>query len=58
MGKFVQRQLVSDQSKKFFVALPPKKVIYLRRLLASACNRFEQQCIYLSVAGHVEFIEA
>jgi hypothetical protein len=49
---------VPDQSRRYIVALPPGRVDDLRRLLAEACPVFHQQCIYLSVAGQVELVEA
>jgi hypothetical protein len=30
----------------------------LRALLKAACATFHQKCIYLAVAGRVEFVEA
>lgn len=47
---------VSDESIKFVVAVPESRVEELRRLLSMACVLFQQKCIYLSVAGQVEFI--
>jgi hypothetical protein len=49
---------VSDESRKYIVALPSGEVGKLRELLATACAVFRQKCIYLSIAGQVEFIEA
>jgi hypothetical protein len=49
---------VPDQSRRYVVAVPPRRVAELRRLLTEACWVFHQQCIYLSVAGQVEFVEA
>lgn len=49
---------VSDESYKYFVAVPKNRVRQLRRLLAEACLVFHQKSIYLSVAGYVEFVEA
>ncbi len=49
---------VSDESRKFQVAVSVPQVDDLRALLAEACIKFQQKCIYLSVAGEVEFIEA
>src|SRR5437016_1425373 len=49
---------VPDESRKYLVALPPDRVDELRQLLRAVCAVFHQQAIYLSVAGHVEFIEA
>lgn len=50
-------QRVSDQSRKFVVALPEKQIEELRILLAECCDVFQQKMIYFSVAGRVEFIE-
>jgi hypothetical protein len=49
---------VDDRSIKFTVALENEKIDQLRSLLRAACLFFGQKCIYLSVAGHVEFIES
>jgi hypothetical protein len=49
---------VGDESHKFTVAIPESRVLELRRLLSAACVVFRQKCIYLSVAGAVEFVEA
>jgi len=49
---------IADESRKYIVAVPRKRVDELRQLLAEACTAFQQQAIYLSVAGHVELIEA
>src|SRR5262245_14132474 len=48
---------VADKSKKYTVAVAAKAVEELRNLLAEVCVKFRQQCIYLSVAGKVEFVE-
>jgi hypothetical protein len=47
---------VKDRSCKYFVAIPRARVKNLRELLRRACHQFRQKCIYLSVAGHVEFV--
>lgn len=47
---------VRDRSRKYIVALPRKDVERLRSILSEACAVFQQKCIYLSVAGKVEFI--
>jgi hypothetical protein len=47
-----------DESKRYFVAIPKQRVNELRKILQVACVEFAQQCIYLSVAGMVEFVEA
>jgi hypothetical protein len=49
-------QTVSDLSRRFLVAVPEDRVDHLRDLLCVACRKFQQKCIYLSVAGRVEFI--
>ena len=48
---------VRDQSRKYFVAVPRAQVDQLRAVLRRACGQFGQKCIYLSVAGRVEFVE-
>jgi hypothetical protein len=48
---------VTDASTKYFVAVPRPGVVKLRALLRSACRVFRQKCIYLSVAGVVEFVK-
>ena len=50
-------QPVKDRSRRYLVALPRRKVGRLRGLLREACHVFRQKCIYLSVAGCVEFVE-
>ena len=49
---------VSDESRRFIVAVPRKRLNEFRQLLVRACVVFHQQAIYLSVAGKVELIEA
>jgi hypothetical protein len=51
------KERVHDRSCRFEVALPRKQVAKLRALLRDACRVFQQKCIYLSVAGYVEFVE-
>jgi hypothetical protein len=48
---------VHDRSRKYFVAVPRAQRKDLRGLLRQACGKFHQKCIYLSVAGRVEFVE-
>ncbi len=48
---------VTDQSRRYIVAVPRSKVTPLRSLLREACAQFAQKCIYLSVAGQVELVE-
>ena len=52
------QERVSDESVKYIVAVRESNVEELRTLLSAACVLFQQKCIYLSVAGKVEFIEA
>lgn len=47
---------VFDDSKKCIVAVPNSRLDELRKLLSAACVLFQQKCIYLSVAGTIEFI--
>jgi hypothetical protein len=48
---------VPDVSRKYIVAVPRWQVNDLRAVLRDACSVFQQKCIYLSIAGHVEFVE-
>lgn len=48
------KRVVVDNSRHYLVAT--EDVDSLRQLLAQYRHRFEQCCIYLSVAGVVEFI--
>jgi hypothetical protein len=48
---------VWDRSRRYVIALPRQQVDELRGVLREACRVFRQKCIYLSVAGHVEFVE-
>jgi hypothetical protein len=50
-------ETIRDQSRRYIVAVPPDRVTELRGLLQQACAMFAQKCIYLSVAGKVEFVE-
>ncbi len=47
----------TDRSRKYWLALPAEKIEQLRSLLADACRVFRQKCIYLSIAGRVEFVK-
>ena len=47
---------VPDKSRKYIIALPATRIKDLRRLLGMAKSVFQQKCIYLSVAGQVEFL--
>jgi hypothetical protein len=51
-------QRICDESYMFIVAVEEARIEELRQLLSGVCVLFEQKCIYLSVAGQVEFIEA
>src|SRR5438128_4480179 len=48
---------VKDLSRRYLVALDRAGVAKLRRLLREASVVFAQKCIYLSVAGMVEFVK-
>jgi hypothetical protein len=48
---------VRDDSRRYIVALARVDLGKLRVLLREACTVFRQKCIYLSVAGYVEFVE-
>jgi len=48
---------VKDQSRRFLIAIPSKKIRKLRSFLREACRVFFQKCIYLSIAGKVEFVK-
>jgi len=47
---------VKDVSRRYILAIPEAKVNDLRLLLRMAAHTFDQQAIYLSVAGSVEFV--
>lgn len=49
---------VSDMSRKYAVALAGERLDELREVLSVAAVLFQQKCIYLSVAGRVEFVGA
>jgi hypothetical protein len=46
---------IEDESYRFMIALPREQLDDLRGFLRELCQWFHQQCIYLSVAGYVEF---
>jgi hypothetical protein len=48
---------VTDKSYRYTVAVAEDRIADLRQLLSMACWVFQQKCVYLSVAGHVEFVE-
>lgn len=47
---------VKDESRRYILAIPESKTNDLRTLLRMAAHTFDQQAIYLSVAGIVEFV--
>jgi len=49
---------VEDESRLYTVAIPTREIDRLRVILRTVANSFDQQSIYLSVAGVVEYIEA
>lgn len=48
---------ILDQSRKYFVAVAKRDVKLVRRMVAAACEVFQQKCIYLNIAGKVEFVQ-
>ena len=48
---------IRDQSYRYLAAILESRVEELRALLRRAANTFDQECIYLSVRGLVEFVE-
>lgn len=50
-------QQVFDESTKYIVAVNEDAIDTVREFLGEACHVFKQKCIYLAVAGSVEFIE-
>ena len=48
---------VADRSIRYVVAVSDDRIEVLRLILQQACLRFAQKCIYLSIAGNVEFIK-
>jgi len=50
-------KVVKDLSRRYLAALDGRGLRRLRRLLRDACLVFAQKCIYLSVAGKVEFVK-
>jgi len=55
--KSPQGTAIPDQTRRYTVAIARKQVPQLRRLLVEVCEVFQQQAIYVSVGGEVEFIE-
>jgi len=48
---------VNDESRRFIVAIAENELNDLRQLLIEVCGWFFQKCIYLNVAGKVEFVK-
>ena len=48
---------VQDESWRYIVAVPRDRLDSLRRILRKAANTFDQESIYLSIAGIVEFVK-
>lgn len=49
---------IQDESRRYLLAIPESKVDDLRQLLRKVANTFDQNAIYLSVRGYVEFVTA
>lgn len=49
-------QVISDILVRFVCAVPDDRVVELRDIVRKLCAAFNQECIYFSVAGRVEFI--
>jgi hypothetical protein len=47
---------IEDRSRKYTVSIPEARVDDLRALLRKAGNSFDQQVMYLEVAGYAEFV--
>jgi hypothetical protein len=47
---------IQDTSRRYILAIPEARVGDLRMLLRMAAHTFDQQAIYLCVAGRVEFV--
>ena len=59
-GEWVQGQtgkVIEDESRKYHVAVADDQVAALRGILRRVANSFDQECIFLSVAGIVEYVE-
>ena len=49
---------IKDVNRRYLLAIPEGKVDELRLLLRKAANTFDQEAMYLSVRGYVEFVSA
>jgi hypothetical protein len=47
---------IQDESRRFIVSIPEDQLEVLRAILRRSARTFDQQAIYLSVRGYVEFI--
>ena len=52
----VAGERIRDQSRRYLAAIPASRVDELRDLLARVANSFDQECVYLSIRGVVEFV--
>lgn len=50
-------QIIHDESRQYILAIPEIDGDKLRGLLKLACRVFAQRCLYLAIAGRVEFVE-
>ena len=48
---------VLDESFRYTVSLPPRRVRELRALLVRAATSFDQECIYLVVGARAELVD-
>lgn len=51
-----RERAIEDESRLYRVSVPEDRVDELRSLLRKVANSFDQQTIYLSVRGYVEFV--
>ncbi len=50
-------QAIEDESRLYRVSVREDRLDQLRMLLRRAASSFDQQAIYLSIRGYVEFLE-
>lgn len=59
-GKWIDPEkggkVVDDESHFYAVALPEDRIHVLRAIVARIAVSFDQECIYLSIKGEVEFV--